>query len=225
MTNETLALEIGDTLQMQFLTSVGDERHYVKVMGYAVDKSVLVVAPRVNGRYLEVREGEKIVARLMVGNDVVGFSGKVLRVCSNPYRYLHLSYPKDMQAITVRKALRVNISMIASVRSSLENGGFDRDALAQSVTIEDLSTTGALFTSPDILGDVGDNISITMRINVAGSDDNIMIPAIIRNVRETEVIAGEEEIFYHGVELKLSERKDSVLLHAFVYEQIARSHE
>ena len=155
MTNENLALEIGDTLQMQFLTSVGDERHYVKVMGYAVDKSVLVTAPRVNGRQLEVREGEKIVARLMVGNDIVGFTGKVLRVCSNPYRYLHLSYPKDMQAITVRKALRVNISMIASLRSSLENGDFNHDAVPRSITIVDLSTTGALFYLARYIGRSG----------------------------------------------------------------------
>ncbi|MFV2057799.1 MAG: flagellar brake protein [Thiohalomonadales bacterium] len=225
MEKERFALDVGDNLQMQFLGTGTDVRHYVQVIGYLAKKSVLVSAPMIDGKLLIVREGKQVICRLMVGNDVVGFSGSVLRVCSMPYHYLHLSYPFDMQTITVRKALRVSISMLASSRPCRPNGEVDWKAALDSVTICDLSTTGALMTATKPLGEVGRMISITMRLDVAGEPEDIMVPAVIRNIRPANPDGEEADLLYHGVELQVTERKESVLLHAFVYEQISRSHE
>lgn len=225
MEKEQLVIETGDNLQLQILGTGTDTRHYVQVIGYSGGKSVLVSAPKSDGKLLIVREGQQVVCRLMIGNDVVGFSGSVLRVCSRPYHYLHLSYPHDMQAITVRKALRVSISMLASMRPCKENGEVNWQAPLESITICDLSTTGALMTANKSLGKVGDIISITMRLDVAGAPEDIMVPAVIRNIRPANPDGENVDLLYHGVELQLTERKESVLLHAFVYEQISHSHE
>jgi len=114
-----LALEIGDNLQMQF---VDDEtRHYVKVIGYVPGKSLLVTTPRHDGKFLMVREAQRVVVRLMSGNEIVGFTVPVLRSQVQPYPYLHLDFPKNMQAVTVRKALPVKLDMMASVRPCLKD--------------------------------------------------------------------------------------------------------
>ena len=221
MANENLSLEIGDRLQLQYVGGGNDIRHYVKVIGYAADKSVLVTAPKVDGKVYTVNEGQQVIVRIMMGNDVVGFTASVLCICSRPYPYLHLSYPHDMQTITVRKALRVPVNMIAAMRLFHEDGRINMAMNPKAVTVLDLSTTGALLFTEEGLGEVGDVISLTMRLDVAGEQEDIMIPSLIRNVRSPESSQQQDKLHF-GVEFKIGDRKESVLLHAFVFEQIAQ---
>ena len=65
-----------------------------------------------------IREGQPFVARVMIGNRIVGFATTVLRSCAVPYRYLHLSYPDEMEQITVHKAQRVRVKLFASAKNS-----------------------------------------------------------------------------------------------------------
>ena len=82
-----------------------------------------------------------------------------------------------------------------------------------------MSTSGALLISEQNIGAVKSVISIRMNLRVAGADERFATVAIIRNVKERRNEAGNVEYLY-GVELKVTDRRDEILLHAFVNEQL-----
>ncbi len=222
MPAKELALEIGDNLLLQF---AGDDetRYSAKVVGYLAGKSLVVTTPKVAGRAMPVSEGKEAIVRLMSGNKIVGFSVNVIAVSVRPYPHLHLSFPKNVQAVTVRKALRVELDMTASVRPCLaDSTDIDPAMEATAVTIQDMSTSGALLIADKRLAEEGQHIIISLRLDVADSTDDIALPAIVRNVRAERGEKAGQRHFHHGVELRVADRAQSVLLHAFVYQRIAR---
>lgn len=218
MAVDDLALDVGDVLQLQFLPAESQERHYVKVIGYLQDRSLIVTTPHVNGKYMLVREGQSLAVRLLSGNNIMAFTVNVLRSCARPYPYLHLSYPKQMQAIMVRKAQRVNFKCQAEVHATNAPA-----AQSHLVDVEDISTSGALFVSKEPLGEVKGLLSMNLRISVAKEEENLVLVCIIRNHRQRDGRDGKENLY--GVEFQFADRQESIMLHAFVYEQIVNSHE
>lgn len=215
--SEELALDIGDVLQLQFLPDESHARHYVKVIGYIPDKSLLVTTPHVNGRVMLVREGQRIAVRSMSGVNIIAFTANVLRSCARPYPYLHLSFPNDLQCVALRTAQRVTFDLEADVRDCTPGS---QQSHTNTVKIDDMSTSGALLVSSHPLGDIKTLISVTMQLQVANAVEKFVTVAIIRNVRERQKDNGEIEYMY-GIQFQLAGRKDEILLHAFVYEQMA----
>lgn len=216
-----LSLEIGDTLQLQF----GDEevRRYVKVIGYVAGRSLLVTTPEVDGKVLLVRASQPVVVRLMAGNQIVGFTVSVL--CSNvrPYPYLHLGFPKDTQAITVRKALWVQLELTAAVRCC-PNGAPQPAGEPAPVMVRDMSTSGALLVTEQPLVSEGHFVVLTMVFEVVAVREELPLLSMVRNIRAERNRETGQSCYLHGVEFRFANRRESVLLHAFVYEQIARGH-
>lgn len=222
MAAKELALEVGDSLQLQF---VGDDeaRYAAKVIGYLSGQSLVVSTPRVDGRTIPVSEGKEAIVRLMSGNKIVGFSVRVIMVSVRPYAHLHFSFPQNVQAVTVRKALRVTLNMTASVRPCLtDSAGIDPAQEPQVVTIQDMSTSGALLIADKPLAEEGQHISIALQLDVAGATEHTSLPAIVRNIRTERGEKAGQRYFHHGVELRVVDRAQSILVHAFVYQSIAR---
>lgn len=222
MSGKELALDIGDNLQLQVAADEGT-RYYVKVIGYLGGKSLVVSTPMVDGHVLPISEGQTLIVRLMSGNEIVGFSVKVLCSAARPYPHLHLSFPKDVQAVTVRKALRVDLNMPATAQPCLTNS-FEPDASqeAQRVTIQDMSTSGALLIAKQPLVENGQGVLVALDFDVAESVEKVTLQAIVRNIRTERGEKVGQRNFHHGVELRLIDRAQSVLVHAFVYQRIAR---
>lgn len=222
-----LVLDVGDILQLQFLGESGDARYYVKVIGYLEDRSLLVTSPQQGGKLKQVREGQPVAARMMAGNQLVGFTVNVLRSCAVPYTYLHLSYPHDLQSVTVRKALRVTLDMTAQAQAC--NGQADDVSLdneIHKILIRDMSTTGALLVADEPLADTGNCLTVSVQVDVAGEREELTFTAVVRNIKvEQAKEKGRSSLFLHGVEFQFSDRRESVLLHAFVYEQIVHNDE
>lgn len=222
MAEKELALEVGDHLQIQF---AGDDetRHSAKVIGYLAGYSLVVTTPKVDGHTMPVSEGKEVIVRLMSGNRIVAFTVHVITVSVRPYAHLHLSFPHDVQAVTVRKALRVMLNMTASVRPCLpDSAEIDAAQDSQAVTIQDMSTSGALLIADKALAKEGQHIVIALRLDVADSTEDISLPAIVRNIRTERGKKAGQRYFHHGVELRVADRAQSVLVHAFVYQRIAR---
>lgn len=219
MAKENLGVDIGDALQLQFLGEESDARYYVRVIGYLADKSLLVTAPQANGRLLTVREGQPLAVRMMAGNKLVGFTVSVLRICARPYSYLHLSYPTNTQSVTVRKALRVNLEMPATVTPLvMDDLPQPEDTEPKQIIIRDLSTTGALLVADSPLAEVKRSLAVKVGLRVAEADEELNFVAVVRNIKIEQTSNGSR--FLHGVEFQFSDRRESVLMHAFVYEQI-----
>lgn len=216
-----LALEIGSVLQLQFLTDETKTRHYVKVIGYLQDKSLIVTTPQVHNKIMMVREGQAIAVRSLTGSEVVAFNVSVIRATVKPYPYLHLTYPKDMQAITVRKAQRISCNTTAIVRKcGPEVAADETPPQAIPIAVEDMSTTGALLISEARLGGVKGLVNVEMQLHVSDINEDIHIIAIIRNVRERAADKDGKILFLHGVEFQFADRQESIMLHAFICEQI-----
>ncbi len=220
MENTDLKIQVGESLQLQPRDGEDSRRMHVKLIGYLPGASLLVTTPQVADKVMIIREGQPFVVRMMVGNRIVGFATTVLRSCSRPFPYLHLSYPEEMQQITVRKAQRVHVRLFASLKNANPDFQFDKPHPA---TIIDISTSGAMMVSTEPLGDIYDEVLVNCVFKIAGMDKLLSLPAMIRNVHAEQHADEVEPSYYHGLEFKLKEQPDIFALHGFVYEQIVKT--
>ncbi len=208
-----LELQIGDSVQLQFVADEQKRRHYSKVIGYLHNHSVLITTPRIEGNIMLVREDQQVIVRMMTGNQVYGFNTQILSTNLKPYPYLHLDYPKEMQHITVRKAERIHTRLIGSIE--LETN--DTDAVSSfSVVILDISTSGAMIEVKKPVGEVGDIVSLSTKIEVGGKEEYITLPCVVRNIIHKDT----DSNYKHGLEFQLLEQKDHFVLYGYVYEQM-----
>jgi len=214
--DQQLEINIGDSLQLQFVADEHKRRHYSKVIGYLQGRSVLITTPRVDGNIMLIREDQMVIVRMMTGNQVYGFTTQI--ICSNlkPYAYLHLAYPKEMEHITVRKAERISINLIGSIE---KEGTEDEERLTSSVIIHDVSTNGAMIEANQPLGEIGDIITMSAKLEVGGKEEYINVTCIIRNVIHKE----EDTRFKHGLEYQLLDQQQHFVIYGFVYEQMIQN--
>jgi len=215
--DKQLEINIGDSLQLQFVADEHKRRHYSKVIGYLQGRSVLITTPRVDGNIMLIREDQMVIVRMMTGNQVYGFTTQI--ICSNlkPYAYLHLAYPKEMEHITVRKAERISINLIGSIE---REGAEDEERFTSSVLIHDISTSGAMIEASQPLGEIGDIITMSSKIEVGGKEEYINVACIIRNIIHKE----EDTRFKHGLEYQLLDQQEHFVIYGFVYEQMIQNY-
>lgn len=218
MINNSLELKhsIGDTLQLQFSPGNAEDRYYVKLIGFLENKSIVVTTPRLDGSALKIQTDQLFIVRMISGNSAQGFTATALHSTTRPYPHMHLTYPKDLESITVRKAERVNCKLIVTVQNeeperSLGDG--------KSASMEDISTAGSQLFTAESIGKKGDTITINSKVSVADIEQYLTISGVIRRVVEPEK---EGDKFEYGVEFILLEDKDKLLLHGFVYEQMMK---
>ena len=228
MDDEQLKIQVGDAIQLQPMADEQEQaRYYVKVIGCLPGRSLLVTTPRVKGKALLVREGQIYAARLLSGNNAFGFISSVLMACNRPYPYLHLEYPRHLERMVVRRAQRAAVDIIASAQKV--DSGHEGEANAQgdgghSVLIRDLSTTGSGLLAEHPLGQEGELLTVSLKLEVSGVEQYLTLPAVIRNQREIEEEKRRDKFAYqYGVEFQMIEPNDAIVLHAFVYEKIVEA--
>lgn len=215
--NLDLRHNIGDTLQLQFSPGNSDERYYVKLIGFLENKSILVTTPRADGAPLRIAEKQKFIVRMISGNSAQGFSATTIFATTRPYPHLHLTYPEDLESITVRKAERVHCKLIVTVQNEEPERSLGE---GKSASMQDISTAGSQLFSAEALGESGDTITINSKITVAEIEQYLTISGKIRRVVDkSETKDGKYE---YGIEFILLEDKDKLLLHGFVYEQMMK---
>lgn len=220
MGDNTLELKqnIGDTLQLQFSPGNADDRYYVKLIGFLEDKSILVTTPRMDGSALKIPVEQRFIVRMISGNSAQGFTATALYSTTRPYPHLHLTYPTDLESITVRKAERVNCKLIVTVNNEESENSSDEGI---SATMQDISTAGSQLITLVPIGQKGQTITINSKVKVADIEQYLTITGIIRRVVEPE---NKGDKYEYGIEFVLLEDKDKLLLHGFVYERMMKNH-
>jgi c-di-GMP-binding flagellar brake protein YcgR len=211
-----LDLQVGESLQIQFMDDETRGQFYVKVIGFLPERSVLVTAPEKDGRPLPMRDGRAVLARSYSGDEARGFTCTVLRHCSQPYPYLHLSYPNKLENMAERQASRVRSAIAVSVRP---HAGGVADVPA---VIRDVSNTGAQLLASANVGAAGDRIVIRARLplDVIG-DQPVDLPALIRNVQDETAVKGSLWRFRCGVEFEPLDTQSTLILRAYLYERFS----
>ena len=207
---------IGDTLQLQFSPGNADDRYYVKLIGFLENKSIVVTTPRIDGSTLKILPEQRFIVRMISGNAAQGFSATALYSTTRPYPHLHLTYPNDLESITVRKAERVNCKLIVTVHNEEPDRSLGE---GKSASMQDISTAGSQIFTIEPIGEKEDTITIKGKVNVAGLEQYLTISGIIRRVVEPKEEGGRYE---YGIEFVLLEDNDKLLLHGFVYEQMMK---
>lgn len=212
-------LQIGDVLQLQWAPpSENTERYAATLIGFMPGQSLVITTPRRQGKPLIVRDGQSFTVRMLQGSNIFGFVSQVLSVSSKPYPHLHLSYPADVESAVVRNAPRVSTEIDAVVvwpQSGSESGQ------QRSVTITDISSTGARIIDQRKLGEVGSLIQVIYSLSVCSGEDVLKLMSVIRNIRETEAKDGKKR-FIHGLEFRGLNRFQQLVLCSYVLGSIAR---
>lgn len=171
---DELKLLPGAVMQVQAFGESSHARHEVKFIGHIKDRSVIVTLPFQEGLGLWLAPGKAFVLRGFNGTHAYAFSAQVIRAHTNPFPYVHFSWPHEMECQLVRKSLRVNVSLPAQVALS--------DNSTVAVTLLDLSTLGSMLDSATPLGNVNDRAKIEFPVNLEGATTTLNLPITIRNI-------------------------------------------
>jgi hypothetical protein len=212
-----LQLRIGDRMQLQPPKQAADDRCVVRLIGFVEGVSVLVTPPYQLNQRVQLLEGENIVVRAFTGRNAFGFATAIDKIVRHPFDYLHLAYPKEVQAMQVRKALRVKTSIIASVQPE--------DPLAEAVPaiIADVSSSGALLDAGVAMGEVGDMVRIAFRVRLHEVDSDLVLAAVIRNRYAEYLQEGGVESVHHGVEFLALTAAENMVLESLIYQQMVEN--
>ena len=185
-----IKLKIGDRLQVQPPPAIDKERRLVRLIGYVPNRSLIVTPPQADCLNLLLSEDDAMIIRVFTGHSAYGFPTTVLKVCHYPYDYVHLAFPQVIQKLVIRKAVRVRVQIIASVQNP---------SLGDPVAgmILDLSATGALITTRQDLGKVGDTLYLKFRLKSNMIEADLALQGVIRGVAN---IIDDAESFATGQE-------------------------
>ena len=212
-----MRVRVGDRIQLQPPAAIGPERYIVRLIGYLENASMLVTAPVSNGLRVQLREGDKIVARVFTSQKAFGFNSTIERVCKIPYDYLHLSFPDVIQGAVIRKSPRIKTKIIASIAKHGAGDGKER----LSGVIINISADGALVTAREPICEKLQLITLAFRLNLHNVDAYLTTKAIVRNVFTDENKEKDELLkYHHGIQFLDLQPNDSVILQSLIYLQM-----
>ncbi len=209
---QSVKLSIGDAVQLQD-TSAGKQQYYVRLIGFLNKKSVLVSHPTVNDKLCFIKEGNGFLLRGFSGTKTFEFHTNVISVCLSPYPYLHLAFPPQVKTTNMRSSVRVKFKSVCSVESLVTG-----DKVA--ATIEDMSISGARIHAKKAFGKVGENVTISLRLQVENETQIFNVPAIVRNLSmETDSQTGGEVVM-HGLQFVPTLTMDLTMLQNVIYKRM-----
>ncbi|MGZ5050681.1 MAG: flagellar brake protein [Methylobacter sp.] len=205
-------LQVGARLQMSRQYDNPKAIFYTELIGYVEGKYLIVKTPFENGLSVPMNVDELVTLRILSGMDVYVLDCRVKHVFLSPHYYMHLSFPTDIQSVTLRSAIRakVHLPVIANGVAGI---------------INDVSVNGAAIIADKALGAPNDEIPISFEfpIKLAGQNAQISVGATIRNVQQLPGKKVDTPIKYsHGVSFHELELVNQVMLLNLVYESMNR---
>lgn len=208
-------VKLGDPVQLQFIPDDGRDRLNAKIIGHAINKSLIITAPSGgSGKLALLRENQRFVVRMLQGDKVYGFESEILKYYTMPFPHVHISHPRDVECIVVRGARRIYASnLVVSVKS-------DKIPAALSATLLNLSVSGAMMQCTHMLGQLDDKLNFSIELDISGMHKYLRINAIIRNISTPEDRKTEEDAHYrYGIQFLELDDDQRLILTAYVHEQ------
>ncbi len=171
-----------------------------------------------DGSLLLLREGQQFVVRSLAGKQVLGFVSEVVKCYMNPYPYVHLRTPGQIEQYDVRNAYRVDVDLIAAV-APIHHG--DGELKPLPAVMLNISTTGCLIKMAKTLDESVESLALSLRVNVAEHARTMQVNAsICSHPEQTEPDADTDHLY--GLAFDDMEDDRRLMLYCFVYQQIAR---
>jgi c-di-GMP-binding flagellar brake protein YcgR len=214
----TLRLRFGDALQVQF--SGFAERFRVRLIGYLENRSIITTIPVKNNRLVPMRPGQALNVRMMVNDRACAFVTEVLHVYRLPYPHVHVRYPAELITNNIRKAVRVE----ARVEATVINNSIGDRAREIHCYLSDISETGAHLVTPMRIGKSGDEIMLVLQLIIGGIPRLLKVPSILRGRLKVKTKGDdslEDREVHYGVEFLPLEDSERIELIAFVYSKLS----
>ncbi|WP_196137510.1 flagellar brake protein [Aliikangiella sp. G2MR2-5] len=200
-----MQIQIGDS---------AEQRYPVKYYGCNPKGSVIVSAPKTGAdKLMFIREGQVVTMRFVAKNVASGFTTRVLVTRGQPYPYLHLDIPKEIQTVEVRKEVRVATALSVTVINKTHSS----PALGGKVT--NMSCSGFRLESSMKMALQDNKLNVTMKFNIEGIEKLVTMDTVVTYVKEKP----EEELYIYGVNIDDIDDDDMISLRAFVYQELLRS--
>jgi c-di-GMP-binding flagellar brake protein YcgR len=213
-----LNLGIGDALQLQE-PSAPNRRYYVKLIGFLNKAGIIVSHPMQDEKLLAIEDGLSFLVRGFSGRRAYEFNANVLFASHTPYPHLHLSFPKQIECLTMRGALRIQPKLASWIELM--------DAASAPIKVPaimvDLSTSGARVHANRQFGKIGDEVKVAFRLPIDDEEQVFSISAVIRN-SYNETLAedlGGAEVMTHGLEFIQPVGVMRMALQNFIYKTMA----
>lgn len=206
---DSVRWHVGETFFLQVHDNAAI-RYTVRLIGYVKNQSILVTAPRVDGRGAIIRDGQTFIVRAFPGKKAYAFTASALKSVYTPHAYLHLSYPKIVRCTAIRQSSRAVVKIIASVSI----GSPEQTAAA---VLNDISMGGTSGLIKQEIGKKNDTGIIKFKVSTAGEEAILSLPIIVRSIVETE----NTQEFRYGFEFVNIPTQSKIILSSFVHQTLA----
>ena len=210
---EDMRLKVGDRLQLEPPQGVTNERYVVRLLGYLEGRSMMVSSPVLAPNQHPLIEGDRLVVRIFSGQGAFGFKSFVERHIRSPFDYLHLTFPKNIEGVMIRKSPRVRTEHAVRARSA----GAESEA-----TFVNLSASGMLLNCESALGEVGGTLSVEFSLELFGTSASLKLGAQIRTSTVLNADADKPQ-HQHGLEFVDLSANDTLVLQAFVHQTLVEN--
>jgi hypothetical protein len=214
---EDLKLAYGYPLQLQTTSPSGQpERFSCRLIGCLPGRTLLLSVPKLAGKLLRFRAGQKIIVRLMIDNGIGIFGGVVEAQTTDPYPILHLSYPESVTFKGIRGATRVAVREKIEFISTLH-----QDPQTTSGFIADISISGCRIELGSDVAELGDLIELKTEVDIRGLKRTLLLKGIVRSrVDPTDNIEDGALVSY-GIEFTEHSDDEQLVIYAYVFSHLA----
>ncbi len=168
-------IPVGESIQL--IGYLDKRRLNSCVLGWLEGEYIVVSFPTSNneGEEVNLPKDAAVVCRGMIDGRMHGFKTHVLHSMSQPFEYLFLVYPDDMEDLSGNKGFRLDIDIPAS--AILAPGDVETpDASAKriDVTIQNMSVGGAIVRLPEFLElETFDTVFLSFQLLDGNSVENL----------------------------------------------------
>lgn len=208
---EDVRWRIGESLSLQPHDNP-TLRYTVRLVGFVKNKTVIVTAPTLDGKFGFIRDGQTFVVRSFSGKKAYAFTAAAVKSVHAPYPYLHISYPQQVRATAIRKGARAAVKVIASV-------SLGQPARTIATTLIDLSVGGGSGVARQPFGVKGETGQIVFKLHVAEHTAFLTLKAVLRSV----TLAESGDLYNHGFEFLDVPVDERMILSAFVHQTLAEA--
>lgn len=206
---EDVRWRIGESLSLQPHDNPA-LRYSVRLIGFVKNKTVMVTAPTLDGKFGFIRDGQTFVVRSFSGKKAYAFTAAAVKSVHAPYPYLHISYPQQVRATAIRKGSRAVVKIIASV-------SLGQPVRTIATTLIDLSVGGGSGIAKQSFGVKGETGQIKFKLHVAEHTAFLNLNAVLRSV----TLAESGDVYNHGFEFLEVPVDERMILSAFVHQTLA----
>ncbi|MDP3282388.1 MAG: flagellar brake protein [Nitrosomonas sp.] len=176
---DDMHLKVGHKLQLKLSSrskgpvEIKYTSYVTSLIGYVQDSTVITAMPATDQLIGEpFVEGDQVQVSLFSGNSVFNFIVFVDKVIKVPFKYLHLSFPKEIQGQNIRKSRRIRCSLPGSVVEK-----------HIPLSLIDLSVCGAGVSSSLPLGPLGTIITLAFTITILDKEIPVTVKSAIRSAK------------------------------------------